>query len=61
MKGGGTERRKYPRYKPEPGTVILCTREESRLRKRRYDRAFLESGSVSRGGVTEPFVRDDRA
>ena len=28
MKAGGTERRKYPRYKPEPGTVILCTREE---------------------------------
>ncbi|HLY10325.1 MAG TPA: HEAT repeat domain-containing protein [Planctomycetota bacterium] len=29
MKGGGTERRKYPRYKPEPGTIILCTREEA--------------------------------
>jgi len=29
MKAGGTERRKYPRYKPEPGTVILCTREEA--------------------------------
>jgi len=28
MKGSGTERRKYPRYKPEPGTVVLCTREE---------------------------------
>ena len=28
MKGGGTERRKYPRFKPEPGTVILCTRDE---------------------------------
>ncbi|HUR39041.1 MAG TPA: PilZ domain-containing protein, partial [Planctomycetota bacterium] len=28
MKGSGTERRKYPRYKPEGGTVILCTREE---------------------------------
>ena len=28
MKAGGTERRKYPRYKPEPGTVILCTRDE---------------------------------
>ena len=28
MKGTGTERRKYPRYKPEPGLVILCTREE---------------------------------
>ena len=23
MKGGGTERRRYPRFKPEPGTVIL--------------------------------------
>jgi hypothetical protein len=29
MKGSGTERRKYPRYKPEPGTIVLCTREES--------------------------------
>ncbi|HVE39480.1 MAG TPA: HEAT repeat domain-containing protein [Planctomycetota bacterium] len=29
MKSGGTERRKYPRYKPEAGTVVLCTREES--------------------------------
>jgi len=29
MKGSGTERRKYPRYKPEAGTVILCTREEA--------------------------------
>jgi hypothetical protein len=29
MKSGGTERRKYPRYKPEPGTIILCTREEA--------------------------------
>lgn len=29
MKGSGTERRKYPRYKPEPGTTILCTREEA--------------------------------
>ena len=29
MKSGGTERRKYPRYKPEPGMVILCTREEA--------------------------------
>jgi HEAT repeat protein len=28
MKSGGTERRKYPRFKPEPGTVILCTRDE---------------------------------
>ena len=28
-KSGGTERRKYPRYKPEPGMVLLCTREES--------------------------------
>ncbi|RPH51526.1 MAG: PilZ domain-containing protein, partial [Planctomycetota bacterium] len=28
MKAGGTERRKYPRYKPEPGTVILCTRDD---------------------------------
>ncbi|HZE98119.1 MAG TPA: HEAT repeat domain-containing protein, partial [Planctomycetota bacterium] len=28
MKSGGTERRKYPRYKPEAGTVILCTRED---------------------------------
>ncbi len=29
MKGGGTERRKYPRHKPEAGMVVLCTREES--------------------------------
>src|SRR5574341_879815 len=29
MRSGGTERRKYPRYKPEPGLVILCTREET--------------------------------
>lgn len=29
MKGTGTERRKYPRYRPEPGLVILCTRDES--------------------------------
>ncbi|HVE38780.1 MAG TPA: PilZ domain-containing protein, partial [Planctomycetota bacterium] len=29
MKSGGTERRKYPRYKPEPGMVVLCTREEA--------------------------------
>jgi HEAT repeat protein len=29
MKSGGTERRKYPRFKPEAGTVILCTREEN--------------------------------
>jgi HEAT repeat protein len=29
MKSGGTERRKYPRYKPEAGTVVLCTREEN--------------------------------
>lgn len=29
MKSSGTERRKYPRYKPEAGTVVLCTREES--------------------------------
>ena len=28
-KSGGTERRKYPRYKPEPGMVLLCTREEA--------------------------------
>ena len=29
MKSGGTERRKYPRFKPEPGLAILCTREEA--------------------------------
>jgi hypothetical protein len=29
MKTSGTERRKYPRYKPEAGTVVLCTREET--------------------------------
>src|SRR5436190_21031093 len=29
MKSGGTERRKDPRYKPEPGMVVLCTREEA--------------------------------
>src|SRR5262245_6739170 len=29
MRAGGTERRKYPRFKPEPGLVVLATREEA--------------------------------
>jgi HEAT repeat protein len=59
MKGGGTERRKYPRYKPEAGTVILCTREESggtpgaNLVQRLIDVSALGVCFVSTGPLVE--------
>jgi hypothetical protein len=59
MKGGGTERRKYPRYKPEPGMVILCTREEAagtpgaNLVQRLIDVSALGVCFVSTGPLVE--------
>jgi hypothetical protein len=59
MKGSGTERRKYPRYKPEPGTVILCTREEAgstpgaNLVQRIIDVSALGVCFVSTGPIAE--------
>lgn len=59
MKSGGTERRKYPRYKPEPGMVVLCTREEAfgtpgaNLVQRLIDVSALGVCFVSTGPLVE--------